>query len=216
LLRKLGADDASNKSSASYIWAHYSTEDRHYHNLDHICDCVQGVDWLEKNTGGRYVNMGWVKQLSTIELALWYHDLAYDPKSRLNEEVSIAVFRDHAREMHLDQPMVEEVATAIMATRHKAVPTTTIAKWVVDIDLSILAAKDEKFDDYERKIGSEFDWVPDDLYIAARTKVLQDFLDRDWVYATPTYRKLHEGAARANLKRSIARLARGDVLRMVR
>jgi predicted metal-dependent HD superfamily phosphohydrolase len=39
---------------------------------------------------------------------------------------------------------------------------------------------------------------------------------RDWIYSTPMFRKLYEGAARANIKRSLARLAKGEVLRMVR
>ena len=215
LFRRFGVNAVHSEAGVNYVLAHYADPARHYHNLAHLRDCMVGVDWVEKDVGP-WMTAARFKEIQTIELALWYHDLAYDPKSRFNEEISVAVFRDHARDMNLDVSVIEEVATAIMATRHKAVPTSSVAKWVVDIDLSILRTSEVRFDDYERKIREEFDWVPDELFIAGRTKVLQDLLDRDWIYSTPLFRRLYEGDARANLKRSLARLAKGEVLRMVR
>src|SRR6266446_4861492 len=50
--------------------------------------------------------------------------------------------------------------------------------------------------------------VPDALGRDGRRKVLQSFLDRPAIYASPRFRASHETAARANLTRSLERLAR--------
>ena len=42
-----------------------------------------------------------------------------------------------------------------------------------------------------------------------RIKVLQRFLDQDWIYSTGIYRDLYEKTARENLKGSIANLHQG-------
>lgn len=213
LFRRFGVDAIRSAESVNYVLSHYADPTRHYHNLDHLRDCMVGVDWVEKDIGP-WMTAARFTEIQAIELALWYHDLVYDSKRRMNEEISAAIFCDHARELRLDAFVVEEVSAAILSTRHKAVPTSTVAKWVVDIDLNILRTPEPRFDDYERKIREEFDWVPDAQFIAGRTKVLQDLLDRDWIYSTPMFRRLYEGDARANLKRSLARLAKGEVIRL--
>ncbi len=152
------------------------------------------------------------RELTILELALWYHDLVYDAKSQNNEEMSAAILRAHADDLRFDATIVDAACRGIMATRHKAVPEHSTDKLIVDIDLQILHAAEEDFDRYERQVRAEYSFVDDASWIMGRTQVLQEFLDRDWIYSTPLFRRSYEGDARANLKRSIARLARGEVL----
>jgi len=49
--------------------------------------------------------------------------------------------------------------------------------------------------------------VPDALWREGRRKVLRGFLDRTAIYMSPQFHASHEAAARANLKRSLERLA---------
>lgn len=189
----------------------YREPGRHYHTLKHIEHCLTVLDeYGQSGTSGPVVSRG------TAELALWYHDLVYDPKGHNNEERSVAVLKEDEAKVPLDPIIVRDACAAIMATRHRPLPSSPIEKFVVDIDLSILSADEARFDKYEREVRQEYDFVADAGWIAGRSKVLQEFLDREWVYSFPYFRMKFEGAARANIKRSLARLARGEVLRMVR
>ena len=72
--------------------------------------------------------------------------------------------------------------------------------------LAILAAKPERFDEYERDVRAEYAWVPAPIFRAKRLEILESLLDRDHIYATSHFRRSAESAARANLTRSIANL----------
>jgi predicted metal-dependent HD superfamily phosphohydrolase len=48
--------------------------------------------------------------------------------------------------------------------------------------------------------------VPESLYRAARRKVLEQFVNRKWIYSTEPFRSKYEARARENLARSFARL----------
>lgn len=206
------SSDARVAVTADYLIAHYTAPERHYHTLSHVNECSNLLHWMlppeDPETPER------VRDRQAAELALWYHDLVFDPKLQNNEELSAAILRDHARELNLDATLVGVACTAIMATRHKAMPTTEVDKLVVDIDLNILRVPTPRFDHYERQIREEYAFVPDPIWIVGRSKVLQEFLDRDWIYSTPMYRRMYEGDARENIKRSLARLAKGEVLRL--
>jgi predicted metal-dependent HD superfamily phosphohydrolase len=189
------------------ILSAYQQPGRHYHTLRHIEYCLDAVDrYKQSGVSGPIFSQG------TVELALWYHDLVYDPRAIDNEERSVAVLREHEALVPLDPVIVGEACSAILATCHRAPPIAPLDKFVVDVDLSILAAPEERFNEYERGVRAEYCFVPDSAWIAGRSQVLQDFVNREWVYSFPYFRMRFEGAARANLKRSIARLARGEIL----
>ncbi len=178
---------------------------RYYHTIQHIVHCLGGLECWKEIPCSR----------SSAELAIWYHDLVYDPKRHDNEQVSAAILEEHAAFLDLDPWIVTEARGAILATTHKVAPISNTAKLVVDLDLDILRVPEPRFDEYERQVREEYGFIDDATWILGRSRVLQSFLDRDWIYSTPTYRKLFEGDARANLKRSIVRLAKGEVLRLV-
>ena len=76
----------------------------------------------------------------------------------------------------------------------------------LDMDLSILGSTPDLFAAYEDAVRREYGWVPDALWREGRRKVLQGFLDRPAIYASPQFRASHEAAAHANLMRSLERL----------
>lgn len=209
--------------TVDYVLSHYQAPGRHYHTLVHISDCMSVIDWITNRLPirsdlpiadailkGRDTHLQ--RELFTLELALWYHDVVYDPKLSNNEELSAAILRAHADDLSLDRTMVEVAGYGIMATMHKGRIDNPAYAMVVDIDLNILHAPEERFDLFERQARAEYAFVDDASWIIGRTKVLQGFLDRDWIYSTALFRRLFEGEARANLKRSITRLARGEIL----
>jgi len=75
----------------------------------------------------------------------------------------------------------------------------------VDIDLSILGAAPDRFDEYERQARQEYAWVPEFLFRRKRKAILEGMLARPRPFSTAPFFLRHKGAARANLARSIAR-----------
>lgn len=94
-----------------------------------------------------------------------------------------------------------------MATRHTAVPHDVDAKVLVDVDLSILGASAERFDEYEQQVRDEYSWVPEFIFRRERKRILQEFLSRPTVFNTQVFLERYEQQARKNIERSIARLS---------
>src|SRR5436305_3380271 len=59
----------------------YSEPERHYHNQQHIAECLHEFD--------RAAHLA--QQPQAIEFALWFHDATYDPKAGDNEEKSASL-----------------------------------------------------------------------------------------------------------------------------
>ncbi len=141
-----------------------------------------------------------------IELALWYHDTVYDTKNKNSEKRSAQLVKDMIKNASLPDNFGELVLNFIMATKHSVVPTDPDTQLLVDIDLSILGQTDEKFDEYEKQIRKEYEWVSEEAFIAGRSKILQSFLSRPSIYSTDFFHDKYEERARRNISRSLSRL----------
>jgi predicted metal-dependent HD superfamily phosphohydrolase len=174
--------------------AAYGEPHRRYHTLRHLDECFGlGARWDAERPG-------------EVELALWFHDAVYDTRRHDNEQRSAVWAREVANRAGLEPGVGERVAALIMATRHDAVPVGTDACVLVDIDLAILGADAQRFDEHERDVRAEYGWVPGVTFRAERRKILQRLLAREVLYNTPRMRESHEVRARANLRRSLAAL----------
>ena len=91
-----------------------------------------------------------------------------------------------------------------MATRHEVLPEHDDARLLVDIDLAILGADPERFAEYDAQVRAEYAWVPWPIYGIKRKQVLQGFLQRQAIYATPYFHARLEQQARANLRQAVA------------
>ena len=130
--------------------ARYSAPERHYHTLQHLDECFARLAESRQ----------FAEQVHEIELALWFHDAIYDVRSHDNEERSAAWAEEVALRAGLSPPVAASIRTLIVATRHDALPVTSDSALLVDIDLAILGAPAERFDEYERQVRQEYDWVP--------------------------------------------------------
>lgn len=135
-----------------------------------------------------------------MELALWFHDLIYDPRAKDNEERSAERAGEVAQMMKLSQTRVRDL---ILATKHSVVPIGRDAQLVVDMDLSILGAPAVRFGEYETQIREEYAWVPEPIFRTERGRILRSFLARPAIYSTEEFRSRLEGRARENLERSL-------------
>lgn len=174
------------------ICKHYSETGRAYHNMNHVRECLAELTELTVSAEARL----------QIELAIWFHDVIYNPLSKDNEERSSEFFRSHAQ---VDSPLVAEVSRMILATKNHVVPqgASDALKLFLDIDLSILGKSEERFREYEVAIREEYILVPEFIYKKKRQEVLKGFFERPELFFTAEFRVKFEEQARRNLKQAL-------------
>jgi predicted metal-dependent HD superfamily phosphohydrolase len=193
--RRLGVETAD-ETLYHALSGRYTEPHRHYHTLQHLDECFA---WMPAVTL-------LAVHPHEIELALWFHDAIYDVKRQDNEEKCAAWAKSVAAQAGLSQNAGERIYELVMVTRHSAVPVTNDTRTLVDIDLSILGAMAERFDEYERQVREEYAWVPGLLFRRKRRQILEAFVARPRIFNTDYFFERLEHTARANLARSIAKL----------
>ena len=193
----LGAPDAG-LALRNRLLAAWSEPQRRYHTLRHLGDCLALFEDAAHLA----------RQPAEVEVALWFHDAIYDLKAKYNEARSAAWADQALADAQAATEVRQRVHALIMATCHDALPATDDERLLVDIDLSILGATAERFDEYEVQVRQEYAWVPGPLFRSKRGEILQAFLARPSIYSTPWFRERFEAQARSNLQRSVARLRR--------
>ena len=171
----------------------YCEPQRAYHSLQHLGECLGVLDEAKV----------FMQQPDLIELALWFHDAVYDPKSGENEALSAAM----ALEALEDNQAAREVARLILITKSHQPGEGPDDAWIIDIDLAIFAQPASRVLEYERQIREEYAWVPEDVYRAKRAEVLAGFLKREPIYQTPWARERCEVLAKENLKTLIGMMS---------
>ena len=192
------AADASGDPEPEWrsLSARYGEPHRAYHTIEHIAHCLDELDEVRPLAADPVA----------VEMALWYHDAVYDPRSGDNEARSADLARTAAASMGLAGERGERVAGLILVSAHTALANDPDAGLFADIDLSILGRPSAVFAEYERRVRREYSWVPEREFRAARSAILQSFLDRPSIYATSHFRGKYEELARLNLSVSLKQL----------
>jgi 16S rRNA pseudouridine516 synthase len=172
--------------------SHYTNPSLAYHNFDHIGDCLARLD--------EYPHLA--EDSEAVEMAIWFHDVIYDPAAADNEENSVRF----AKRFLGDLSISGKVAELILATRHVASPASQDAKLICDIDLSILGSEPHRYRTYADSIRSEYSWVPTKEYRSGRSRILKNFLHRPEIFTTEAFRERYERQARANLQAELVGL----------
>lgn len=166
----------------------YAEDHRKYHNLTHI-DRMLG--WLDA-TGQR---------VDSVELAIWFHDVIYNPLGKDNEARSADWFANHLGAW-ISCDLVGDVRRLIMATDASRPRTGNHDEnLIIDIDLSILGSSPEDYDAYRHAIRHEYAAVPELKFIEGRRSILLRFLSRP-IYSTDFFERL-ELQARVNIEKEI-------------
>ena len=179
----------------------YTAPDRHYHNLAHI------EAMLELMRAHEHA----LADPASVEAAIWFHDAVYDTRRHDNEQKSAELAAERLAGQ-LNASRLGLVVTMIQATAGHRLPDLSNegarndCALFLDMDLAILGSAPDEFAAYEAAVRREHGWLSDALWIEGRRKVLQAFLARPAIYASPPFRASHETAARENLTRSLERL----------
>lgn len=175
--------------------AAYSEPHRHYHTLQHLRECLHYLEAAEHLAA----------RPAEVALALWFHDAVYDVRRQDNEERSADWARQSMERAGIDAAIVARVHALIMATRHHHPGDDPDAQLLVDVDLAILGAPAERFDESDAQIRREYAHVPEAEFRQGRCRVLRSFMDRTRLYVTDAFRDALEPRARDNLQRAITR-----------
>jgi predicted metal-dependent HD superfamily phosphohydrolase len=192
--RELGSPAADEALFQKLVVA-YSEPHRKYHTLQHLAECFEQLERVRDEA----------ERAGEIELGLWFHDAIYDTRRHDNEERSADWARASVLCAGLPASIAERVFALIMSTRHDAAPRGQDETILVDVDLSILGAASERFDEYERQVRAEYSWVPEPVFRTKRCAILQAFLARPTLFNTATFIAAYEANARRNLERSLKR-----------
>lgn len=192
---QLGAS-SSNDELYLRLVACYAESQRKYHTMQHLAECFAHLALLHDEA---------TRPLE-IELALWFHDAIYKARRKDNEAQSADWARATVLSNGLSPDCADRIHGLVLMTKHDAVPAEPDARVMVDVDLGILGADPERFDEYEQQVRQEYAWVPGLLYRRERRKVLQQFAARAQIYSTEHFHRAREAVARANIARSLARL----------
>lgn len=174
----------------------YSEPHRAYHTVQHLEECFRAFE------AGRSS----AQSPGAVGIALFFHDAIYDTHVHDNEEKSAELARHVLADANADAQLLSYVTDLVLATRHAAVPETMDQQLVADIDLSILGASRQRFDEYERQVRQEYSWVDETIFRTVRSRILQELLARPAIYSTPDFHTRLEQTARENLARSIVAL----------
>lgn len=174
----------------------YAEPGRHYHTLTHLDSTLDRFDDL------RHL----ADHPDSVELALWVHDVIWEPLAHDCEARSAAWARARLEPAGVSEGIVAQVTRLVMATTHPTTPPSDHDDAVTrDADLAILAAPEEEFDRYDQAVRREYQMVPDADYRRGRASVLRGFLERPALFFTAPMRLL-EPRARANMARALRRL----------
>jgi len=195
----------------------YAEEGRYYHTIAHIESMLRE---LKKTSPA-------VKDVLSLKMAIWLHDVIYDPKRPDNEERSAEFAAELCEKLSLPAPFIARVKELILLTKtHRASPEDEDALILLDLDLlafagvreraveflltssdfAVLSTSPEAFGRYDRGIRKEYSFVETLLYIEKRIEILEGFLKREPLFNLPMFRDLYEDAARKNLRTAIGLL----------
>ena len=174
---------------------------RAYHTWQHVGELVDLFAEVEDR----------LRSPEAVLFAVLFHDAVYDPRRSDNEERS-ADLLGAAAAGALDAKAMATARRLIDATKLHKLPVglpaeeVSDARLFIDMDLSILAASPDRFDEYQRQIRVEYAHIPDDAFRTGRSMVLSRFLERRPLFLSDWGRSRFAEQAFTNLQRALAGL----------
>ena len=192
-------------AQARLLWqdiaAQYGATQRAYHDLNHLRQLFVQFEQVKHD----------LHAPSIIALALYYHDVIYEP-SRSDNELRSAEYAFAALSPYLRLPQCQHVYALIMMTATHQLgelsdpDKVSDAAYMLDMDLSILSTPWHEYQQYAQAVRQEYHQVPLADYRLGRTQVLTALLSRSRLYLTNYYYQRLEIQARDNIKREISLL----------
>jgi len=144
------------KITGADIMEHYNRSDRHYHNWQHIEECIREFVRVKQ----------FAQNPDAVEMAIYFHDVIYNTKNADSEDNSAIFFENLAQGASFD--FRHEVYGLIKGTKwlgnEYPIQWTPDLKLLHDIDFGIFASTTERFKEYDDQIRKEYSYVPDEIF----------------------------------------------------
>ena len=175
---------------------HYAESHRAYHTASHILQCLGELDKIRSQTDNPL----------EVELAIFFHDVVYNPKAADNEEQSAKIALETGQKMKLSGEALDRIVRLIEGTKIGNLPETNDERLMEDIDYSILGQSRDAYEKYVLGVHFEYNWVPENIFCEKREKFLHKLLEKEHLYYTSFFQERYDHAARENIKWEMARL----------
>lgn len=185
-----GAPDRSAEIHRRLVDGYRETQ-RYYHTLEHIEHCLRMFDACRDL----------LQAPDAVELAVWFHDLVFEPGQPDNELRSAELYRDLARGVQ-DQALIDHVYGLVMATLHNGFALDGIdVEYIVDIDLSSFGLDWEEFLHDSENLRRENPHLEDSAYYRNQGYFQARLLERPRFFLSDFFYQRYEERARTNLAR---------------
>lgn len=168
----------------------YMEPHRHYHTLTHITRMLETIKQHKIDVTDEQL------------IAIWYHDVVYDPTSSYNESHSASAAAVDMVCSNRKLSEVDIVRQIILDTENHR-PTIEQSKLVIDLDLMGLADHVNSYFETGKLIRQEYSHLTDELWVAGRKRFIEKFLSRDHIFQTPWGIEHFERGAFSNLTREL-------------
>ena len=172
----------------------YNGAGRYYHTMQHISEMFELSHRCIKANENTLL----------LYIAIFFHDVIYNPLSTTNEEDSVKDFESY--EFKIPENQSKIIKDLIMVTKHHRTDGSHLQNLMVDLDLAVLGSDITRFNEYERQIRNEYSSYLDDEYNAGRIEFLKKILSRPTIFLTEGFQQEYETIARENMNKLVLSL----------
>lgn len=181
----------------------YSESTRAYHTLRHLSEMLALVAKHRDS----------IQDINTVLAAIFFHDYVYkttlNPDGKFNDNEGQSAQRavNVLDGLGVPKDKIAKIVRYILATKSHELPDANDEdlKLFLDFDMAILAADDNRYDEYARGVAAEYAWAEKGAYTQGRIAVLNGFLAKPVIFHSDEMKPLEE-KAKANIKRELENL----------
>lgn len=172
----------------------YEQSHRSYHNLNHLAQMFALTEEM----------LVYISDPISFKLAIWFHDIIYQPTRKDNELVSSQKAEVYMKAWNISPESIIPVVQYIQSTaKHIPINGSDDEKLFLDIDLSILGREPHIYQAYTQAIRKEYNMYPSLIYKYGRRKSMKKFLKRPRIYFSDMMYERFEVQARTNIEKEL-------------
>lgn len=178
------------------ILSKYTHKKRYYHTMEHLDFMYRLLEPIQND----------VALWDLLLFALFYHDYIYNSLKQDNEERSADKLVEILTSLQLTQSEILFCQEAILATKWHQESKIEDLNYLVDADLAILGADEQRYANYRIGVRKEYKYYPEFVYKKGRIRVLEYFLKMPRIYKTLYFYDRFEENAKENLQKELIML----------
>lgn len=186
------------------IWEAYSSENRYYHNTEHLLEVFNEFEEAANTQGFSQ------QEIIKGTWALLYHDYYYDVSAQDNERESALKARKELNILGLSKDDTFHIYMIILATKHHYIGYDNLTCTVLDSDMSILGKSPKRYKQYAKDVYNEYkNFYTKEAYISGRKQFLESLLNKNRIYLTDYFHNKYNKSAIENIKNELESLTNG-------